>query len=209
MPKQNRDRDKIAKDAPIWAKRINQCLIDKDMTQEELAKKSGVSKATITAWIKGDKNGRVTEPKVQGIIDISRAMNVSTDYLLGISETKYPRVSVRGTMEYTGLEEKAVQSIMRCRDDEKKALNAFLGSSQAVELFNQTAFLMYFYQTRIEDKKHFEENLNHLLKFAKKTPHDEERKNWGNLDRIGYYRYLCARRFESVLDEIVENSKGG
>ncbi|MDR0326566.1 MAG: helix-turn-helix domain-containing protein [Oscillospiraceae bacterium] len=86
MSKQKRYREDIPTDAPIWAQRINRRLIDVDMTQEELAANSGVSKATITGWIKGDKTGRVTEPKAQGLIAVAKALDVSTDYLLGLSD---------------------------------------------------------------------------------------------------------------------------
>ena len=46
----------------IYSRRINDLLFEKQITQEELAKETGVSKPTISAWIMGKY-----EPKIKGL----------------------------------------------------------------------------------------------------------------------------------------------
>lgn len=72
--------------APVYSRMIANTLNKRNMTQADLASKCpNVSEATLTAWIHGDKNGRRTEPKVGGIVEVAKALDVSTDYLLGLS----------------------------------------------------------------------------------------------------------------------------
>ena len=121
MEKQKRDREDLPEDAPIWAKRINQRLSDLDMTQEELAAKSGVSTATISGWIKGVKEEksdgstvkRVTEPKANGLIAVAKALSISIDYLLGETTAKSPKISVRAASEKFGLDGEILEMLAR------------------------------------------------------------------------------------------------
>ena len=143
MAKQSRDRKEIKKDAPIWAHRINQCLIERNMTQEELSKISGVSKSSLTGWLYGGitkdgKNKPVTEPKVTGITNIAEALGVTTDYLLGRNDT--PTHEQEDICERTGLDDKSVKILLRWQEAKK------VDSSYEKAVFTKTKVLDFIIQ---------------------------------------------------------------
>lgn len=65
----------------IFAKRLKDTIISKGVSQKWLADKSNTTEATISRYIK-----EVNSPAVLVILtDIAKALNVSADYLLGIT----------------------------------------------------------------------------------------------------------------------------
>ncbi len=62
------------------SKKLSELMIEKDITQTELAMNIGVSIAAISYWIKGKK-----EATADNIISLADYFEVSTDYLLGRS----------------------------------------------------------------------------------------------------------------------------
>ena len=56
---------------------------NRKLTQKELAIKIGVKSYIISNW----EQGR-TEPDLKALEDLSKALNVTTDYLLGINENR-------------------------------------------------------------------------------------------------------------------------
>ena len=68
------------------------------MNQKELAEKLGISPSTLNGYEKGNH-----DPKSAGLIGIAKACNVTTDYLLGLSDNieKLQSVSVSKAMSGT------------------------------------------------------------------------------------------------------------
>ena len=62
-------------------KRIRTARIQAGYTQEDVAEKVGVSRTAVSQWEIGD-----IEPKISNLIAVAEALNVSTDYLLGIED---------------------------------------------------------------------------------------------------------------------------
>ena len=62
-------------------KRIKELRIEKKLSQAALAKQIGVSQKAIDYWERG-----INEPKASYIIALHKFFDVSSDYLLGISE---------------------------------------------------------------------------------------------------------------------------
>lgn len=73
-------------------------------TQDALAAALGVSRPTLVGWLDGK-----SLPDILALKKISKLFDVSADYLLGLSDTVSPDVSVRAAMAYTGLSEAAVE----------------------------------------------------------------------------------------------------
>lgn len=69
----------------VLGDRIKQTRISKEWTQEELSKKIGTSKNVISNWERGRAN-----PDPKQIIAIANAFEVSSDYLLGLSNYQEP-----------------------------------------------------------------------------------------------------------------------
>lgn len=66
----------------------------------------GVTRQTISNWQLGE-----SVPDIVKLTEIAKYFNVSTDYLLGISDTKSLDVTARAAVEYTGLSESAVEKL--------------------------------------------------------------------------------------------------
>ena len=66
------------------AQKIEEILESSNMTQKELAKKAGVTEATISRYLSGARS-----PRGEILSKIASILGVSTDYLLGNSDIKY------------------------------------------------------------------------------------------------------------------------
>ena len=65
--------------------RIRQCRIDAGLSQSEVAKLAGISQQSISTYEKGTRI-----PLAPAIIALARTYDVSTDYLLGITDVRMP-----------------------------------------------------------------------------------------------------------------------
>ena len=64
------------------AERIKFLRENKKLTQTELSKKLGITRASVNAWELG-----ISVPSTQYLVELARIFEVSTDYLLGIKST--------------------------------------------------------------------------------------------------------------------------
>lgn len=65
----------------IFGERVKQTLKEMGITQKKLAQALEVQTSTLCEWL-NDHN----EPPMQTIVDIANALEVSTDYLLGVKD---------------------------------------------------------------------------------------------------------------------------
>lgn len=78
--------------------------IDKSrMTREQIADKVQCDTSSITKYYNGDRY-----PKTDVIIKLAKLFNVSTDYLLGVTDVATTDKDLRFVCDYTGLKEKTV-----------------------------------------------------------------------------------------------------
>jgi transcriptional regulator with XRE-family HTH domain len=66
-----------------FGQRLKNVLTERNMMQKELAEKIGVREMAISRYVHG---GRIVSVSI--LIDICKALHVSSDYLLGLSEVK-------------------------------------------------------------------------------------------------------------------------
>lgn len=78
----------------------------RNMSQVQLAKNLGVSKQSVSNW----ENDNIL-PSIEMLMKISACFNVSTDYLLGISQRK--------TLDVSGLTDSQIGHIQQIIDDIK------------------------------------------------------------------------------------------
>ncbi len=64
-----------------FSARVKELRIEHAMRQQDLADKLGVSRATVTDW----ETGR-HEPPFDTLVNLCKVLEVSADYLLGISD---------------------------------------------------------------------------------------------------------------------------
>mgnify|MGYP001271497850 CR=1 FL=1 len=80
--------------------RIKVLRTQKGMTQAALALELGIAKTTLAAY-EQEKN----EPSSETLIKISNFFNVSTDYLLGITNIQTTNLDIAFMIKYLGLTE--------------------------------------------------------------------------------------------------------
>lgn len=64
-----------------FVRRFNEVLNNSDISQVELAKKCNISKQNITNYKRG-----LTVPSIETLYFICKALDISSDYLLGLSD---------------------------------------------------------------------------------------------------------------------------
>lgn len=87
-----------------FGERLEDLMKEKKINGVTLSDKTGISTTTISDMI----NGKRENPTAENIIELSKALNVSTDYLLGLSESKFSDIDDRAIHEKTGLSDKAI-----------------------------------------------------------------------------------------------------
>ena len=72
------------------------------------AKALGYSQQTVNYWLNGKR-----VPDAPNLIEISKKMDVSMDWLLGLSDVPSPDTSIRAAADYTGLSQRSVETLHR------------------------------------------------------------------------------------------------
>lgn len=94
-------------DNKIIGQRINAALALRDVKQKELATGIGLSQDnTVSYWCNGKR-----KPNIEQIIQIAKFLNVSSDFLLGLSDVPTNDIQLKSVCDYTGLSEEAVKSL--------------------------------------------------------------------------------------------------
>lgn len=69
----------------VFGKRLKQALIEKDVQQATLARELDISGKTMSSYIHGNAN-----PTLTGLARIAKYLNISADFLLGLSNELKP-----------------------------------------------------------------------------------------------------------------------
>ena len=112
----------------IIGQKINTLLAEKNLNQKDLAKELGVQDNVVSYWCKGTRKPNYTQ-----IIQMSNIFNVSSDYLLGITETQTRDKDLQYICDYTGLNEETVKFLnetLNIADDEFLTLYTRLNISK-------------------------------------------------------------------------------
>ena len=80
------------------ADRIQYLREKSNLTQSDLARLLGITRSSVNAWEMG-----ISTPSTQYIIILAKFFNVSTDYLLGLSDT--------ATISVEGLSDREIASL--------------------------------------------------------------------------------------------------
>ena len=121
-----------------FRQRVQELLKQHDMNAEDLAKLLGVSTDTVRRMLKASEGGEDGSPKVSvdAIIKMARYFNVSTDFLLGITNMPDP---MNYPVEQFRLTEGAAKAILS-RRVHMDMLNRLLENIQ----FGQLTYTMYY-----------------------------------------------------------------
>ena len=115
--------------------RLDIALELNQMKQKELAKELNVPDNTISYFVSGKRT-----PNTEQIIKISRILNVSSDWLLGLSDTK--NVEDSDIPKKTGLSGEAVEELMRLAED--KGISAEISLKMLDRFIVHKNYLFFF-----------------------------------------------------------------
>ena len=106
--------------------RIEKRLNEMKQTKSWLAQQMNMSLQSFSRMLGGNNN-----PRIDNIIELSKLLNVSIDYLLGVSEESTIDVSLKDMSEKTGLSVKSIEKLIcyknnKLSDHKLKALNLLL-----------------------------------------------------------------------------------
>lgn len=88
--------------------RIKKARKKLNMTQDELAKELHCKREVVSYYENGSR-----EIKTGTLIELSKILGVSTDYLLGLSTAETKDVEISGICNYTGLNENSVEFLSK------------------------------------------------------------------------------------------------
>ena len=96
--------------------RLRATRLSNDLTQEELAVKIGTDVKQVSRW----ESGKFA-PNIETLVVIAQALNVSADYLLGLTDNPSPHMKIDNLSD----DERAVLAAMR-RGDDKAAMKILI-----------------------------------------------------------------------------------
>lgn len=72
----------------VFTTRLKQSINERGLTQRMLATKIGTTEQSVSRWASGNRT-----PNVDALYKMCKALDVSADYLLGLSDEKYNNIS--------------------------------------------------------------------------------------------------------------------
>lgn len=100
----------VSSNAPLFSKRLAEVMNEQRLSQIELVAlcNNKIGKGSLCDWLSGK-----TEPKIYSVKEIAKALNVSVDYLLGLSDVKTPDIKRQAISRELGLSDKAIETFKR------------------------------------------------------------------------------------------------
>ena len=100
--------------------RVKEIMKEKNLSQKEVSEISGVSEASLCRYLRG-----ITEPRIDIVQNVARALGVSESYLLGTSnkyipadeKTEIKRILARNRKILTPKEKSEIIAILYGADD--------------------------------------------------------------------------------------------
>jgi transcriptional regulator with XRE-family HTH domain len=89
-----------------FAKRLRELMESREITQQRLANEIGTSRQAVSQYMDGS-----VQPNIEKLYKAAMFFCVSTDYLLGISDTSSLDTNVQAVEKLTGLNEKSIKTI--------------------------------------------------------------------------------------------------
>lgn len=86
--------------------KIEELLESQGKKQKDLAEYLNINSNIVSYWCNGTR-----KPNIEQIIEISKYFNVSTDYILDVSENKTTDTNLKAVCEYVHLKDDAVQAL--------------------------------------------------------------------------------------------------
>ena len=136
-----------------FSKRIKKLRGEK--SQQEVADKIGISRVSLGYYESGDR-----KPDIEVLSKLSNYFNVTTDYLLGLSDNSTTDLGIQDICKKTGLSDKAVENIIKLNthgiiNESKwlKGLDYILSQTIEIDILNHEPDNEYWNSTKKEKYK--------------------------------------------------------
>lgn len=138
-------------------KRINNALAFRNVKQKELAKVLEISDNTVSFFCSGSR-----VPNHEQIIQIAKYLNVSADYLLGLTDSMTNNKDIQFICDYTGLNSSVINIL---HDEQTKemtthcnsVINTIFQSTNCFALFKN---LYYYLHSNMLDVRNYDDNFH-------------------------------------------------
>ena len=181
----------IGADGRTIGQRIGFIREEKKFTQQSLADSLGVPRSNVRNW---ENDGRELKPEM--IVSLAKVLDVSTDYLLGVSDNPTRDESIDGACRCTGLSLGAVKRIQSLKENDGKAdrVSSILEAEQfprLIEYLDDAAFSC----EQVQDA------VNFLLELGEPLPEASYKQGPdGNMELISGDPILQSRMYNAELD---------
>lgn len=174
--------------------KISILLENQNKKQKDLALFLDVNSNIISYWCTGAR-----KPNLEQIIQIAKFFNVTTDYLLGISENKTTDIELRAVCEYVKLNDETVQALHTSSTEIKRFLD-FALCSENITAFSDMCYSFSNYKNVISEliEKQFDfimdrqiHTKEHFMQFYKSYKLAEE--------KIDLNEYKTSKAFINLL----------
>jgi len=181
----------------LFAIRLNQIMKENEISQTTMANYIGCTRQAISQYTSG-KN----LPNIEVLFHISKFLNVTTDWLVGLSNAKTHDASIQSISKKTGLSEKAIINISN--------------DSFALE-DNHTLkyhFLYFTYLNKVLEHEKFTQIVTSLqdVYSTYKSLMDYKNANVNNEDTLDEYKSMHAfylwtieTKFTSIVSDVVKD----
>lgn len=99
---------------------LREAIDNSRMTREQIADKVQCDTSSITKYYNGDRY-----PKTDVIIKLAKLFNVSTDYLLGVTDVATTDKDLKFVCDYTGLKEETIKLLSFEQNEHKNNLSSY------------------------------------------------------------------------------------
>ena len=202
MPHTPKNTQKTAPN--IFCQRLAEAMELRGMNQPELAKALGTTRQTVNNYVLGN-----TFPKPDVLATIARTLRVSSDYLIGVSNSHSADISTREICDRTGLTDDTVSALsVLARSPENPTIRYVINKlihclcADNPEFLSETALYWASYaeillSVGVDESGHYPGTGGSLPWYI--DIDDDEIPLW--------HRYKAVTSFERFLDELAQRDK--
>ena len=116
--------------------RLSNCRQDRNLTQEELAGRLGVTPQAVSKWERS-----ISLPDVSMLSELARILDVSADWLLGLRAGKHAQTASPGSNSETAAQEQVQQEMGNCLRNCLSPLELAFGEGLVPVFTDESSFL--------------------------------------------------------------------
>lgn len=186
---------------------IKKLRAERELTQNDLAKMMNCNRQKIADWERGKST-----PSAEDLILLSKKFNVSTDYLLGISDVPTTDKDLQFICDYTGLNEDSIKNLYFGTEREENNSVNFLLSKQYIngfydfcicleDLKNQYIEFLRYKEKIVNDKTSFPKNLDEAFDIVDKYEQLNEERDFRDFKLQKAFKKIVNSYCEDEINE--------